>query len=177
MTNFQQGLTRAIWAGLFVLALAGFATAAAAQPAKTDAKATPGAVAAANELIKITGAATLFDPLIAGVIEQAKNLYLQQNPALGKDLNEIAAKLRADYAPRYSELTNEIARIYATHFSEQELKEIIAFYKSPVGKKMLALQPQLVDNSMKFAQDWAVKLSDEVTGKIRDELKKKGHPM
>jgi hypothetical protein len=30
---------------------------------------------------------------------------------------------------------------------------------------------------MKFAQDWANKLSDEVVAKMREELKKRGHPM
>src|SRR4029078_446314 len=39
---------------------------------------TPAAVASAKELIAITGATALFSPLIAGVVEQAKVLYLQQ---------------------------------------------------------------------------------------------------
>jgi hypothetical protein len=30
---------------------------------------------------------------------------------------------------------------------------------------------------MKFAQDWATKLSDQVIGKMRDELKKRGHAL
>ena len=55
-----------------------------------------------------------------------------------------------------------MAKLYATHFTEQELKDILAFYKSPVGKKLLAQQPNVVEASMKFAQDWANKLSDEV---------------
>ena len=28
---------------------------------------------------------------------------------------------------------------------------------------------------MKYAQDWASKLSEEVTAEMRDEMKKKGH--
>lgn len=34
----------------------------------------------ARELITITGATALFSPLIAGVVEQAKVLFLQQDP-------------------------------------------------------------------------------------------------
>ena len=64
-----------------------------------------------------------------------------------------------------------------THFTEQELKDLLAFYKSPVGKKLIAEQPTIVDASLKFAQDWANKLSDEVIAKMRDELKKKGHAL
>jgi hypothetical protein len=145
--------------------------------AQAQDKPTAAATATANELIKVTGATTLFNPLIAGVVEQAKIPFLQQNPALAGDLNEIATKIRADLAPRFSELTDEVARLYATHFTEQELKDILTFYKSPVGQKLLAQQPQIIDSSMKFAQSWANKLSEEVVAKMREELKKKGHPM
>lgn len=141
------------------------------------AKPTPAAMLAAGEIAKATGATALFDPLIAGVVEQSKLLFLQQNPALGKDLNEIAAKMRADLLPRMSELTSEVARLYATNFTEQELKDLLAFYNSPLGKKLLEKQPTIVNASLKFAQDWANKLSDEVTAKMRDELKKKGHAL
>ena len=137
----------------------------------------PAAISSAKELITITGATTVFSPLIAGVVEQAKVLYLQQNPALSKDLNEIATKLRADLQPRFSELTDEVARLYATNFSEQEINDILAFYKTAAGKKLLAEQPRMVDSSMKFAQDWANKLSDQVIAKMRDELKKRGHSL
>ncbi|HEX3442895.1 MAG TPA: DUF2059 domain-containing protein [Pseudolabrys sp.] len=135
------------------------------------------AMASAKELIAVTGATTLFSPLIAGVVEQAKVLYLQQDPSLSKDLNEISAQMRTDLTPRFSELTDEVARLYATNFSEQELKDILAFYKSPAGQKLLVQQPKVVDASMKFAQDWANKLSDQVIAKMRDELKKRGHAM
>jgi len=135
------------------------------------------AMATAKELIAATGATTVFNPLIAGVVEQAKLLYLQQNPALANDLNEIAGKMRTDLTPRFVELSDEMARLYATHFTDQELKAILMFYQSPAGKKLLSQQPAVVDASMKFAQDWANKMSDEVIRKMRDELKKRGHPL
>jgi hypothetical protein len=129
----------------------------------------------AKQLLTVTHATVVFDPLIAGVVEQAKLLFLQQNPGLGKDLNEVAAKIRTELKPRFSEITNEVALLYATNFTEQELKAILAFYKSPAGQKMLQTQPKVIDASMQFAQTWANKLSDEVIAKIREEMKKKGH--
>src|SRR5471030_2127699 len=142
-------------------------------PAAFAQQPTAGAIASGKELVAATDAASLFDPLIAGVIEQAKILYLQQNPGLSKDLNEIADKMRSDLAPRLVELSDEVAKLYATSFTEQELKTIIVFYQSPTGKKLLAQQPKVVDSSMKFAQTWANALSDEVVGKMREELKKR----
>lgn len=135
------------------------------------------ALSTAKEIVKVTGATSLFDPLIVGVIEQAKLLFLQQDPSLNRDLNEIAAKLRADLAPRFDELVNEVARNYATNFTESELKDILTFYKSPAGAKLVAEQPKVVDASLKFAQTWANALSDTVIAKMREELKKKGHAL
>ena len=99
-----------------------------------------------------TGATAVFNPLIAGVVEQAKLLFLQQNPGLAKDLNEVAAKMRTDLQPRFNELNDEVARLYATNFTEQELKDILAFYQSPAGKKLLVTQPKVIDASMAFAR-------------------------
>lgn len=172
MSHLSQALRRAARPAIFAAALVALAPAVNAQP-----KPSPAAVAEAQKLISLTGATNLFTPLIAGVIEQAKLLFLQQNPALAKDLNEVAAKLRTDLTPRFSELSNEVATFYATEFTESELKEIVAFYQSPAGKKLLERQPIVIDHSVKFAQDWANKLSDEVIGKMREEMKKKGHQL
>ena len=133
------------------------------------------ALATAKELITVKGAAAIFDPLVPGVIEQTKSVFLRTNPMLGKDLNEVAAKLRADYASRGVEVINDTAKLYATRFTEQELKDALAFYKSPLGGKLLAEEPKILDEGMKNAQAWANKLSEEVIGKIRAEMKKRGH--
>lgn len=135
------------------------------------------ALATAKELVAVSGATVMFNPLVAGVVEQAKLLFLQQNPGLNKDLNEIALKLRNDLNPRLDELNVEMARQYAIRFTEPELKQVLAFYTSPTGKKLLNEQPQIAELSLKFAQEWANKLSDEVVGKMRDELKKRGHAL
>ena len=170
MMNLVQTLARAARPAIVAAALATLAPAAHAQTKPSAAE-----LADANKLVQIIGATTLFNPLIPGVIEQAKLLFLQQNPALANDLNEVAAKLRADYAPRFSELTDQVAMQFATRFTEPELKQVLAFYSSPAGRKLLDQQPQIIDVSMHFAQDWANKLSAEVVIKIREEMKKKGH--
>lgn len=169
--SFMQTTHRAIRVAAVAVVLAFASPAAyAQQPSAT-------AIATAKEIVAITGATTLFNPLIPGVVEQAKLLFLQQNPALSKDLNEISAKLRNDLAPRFQELVNDVAKNYAISFTEQELKDILAFYKTPSGAKLISAQPKVVDASLKFAQTWANTLSEQVIAKMRDELKKKGHAL
>jgi hypothetical protein len=169
MMRFIQTTNRAArWAAVAVALTVCSPAAQAQQPSAA-------AMSTAKEIIAVTGTSALFNPLINGVIEQARLLYLQQDPGLSKDLNEITAKLRNDLAPRLVEVINEVARNYATRFTEQELKDMLAFYKSPLGTKVLSEQPKVVDVSLKFAQTWANGLSDEAVAKMREELKKKGH--
>jgi hypothetical protein len=42
---------------------------------------------------------------------------------------------------------------------------------------LIAEQPKVGEESLKFAQDWANKLSDQVIANMRDELKKRGHAL
>jgi uncharacterized protein len=137
---------------------------------------TPAQLALANEILDIKGSMMIFEAIIPGVIEKSKNSMLQMNPNLFKDLNEVSLNLRKDYAPRLASLRTDIARIYASRFTEQEMKDTLTFYKSPLGKKILTEEPAFVDRSMSAAQDWAIKLNDEVLQRFRAELKKRGHP-
>jgi hypothetical protein len=168
---FMQTTHRAIRVATVAVVLA------IASPAAYAQQPSAAGLATAKEIVAVTGATTLFNPLIPGVVEQAKLLFLQQNPALSKDLNEISAKLRSELAPRFEELVNDVAKNYATSFTEQELKEILAFYKTPAGKKLISDQPKVVDATLKFAQTWANALSEQVIAKMREELKKKGHAL
>jgi hypothetical protein len=152
----------------------GLALAALALPLHAQ-QPSAGALASARELMEIKGVQNLVNPVVIGVIEQTKGGILQTNPGLSKDLDEVSAQLRTEFGQRSSEVTNEIVRLYAQRFSEQELKEAIAFYKSPTGKKILAEEPKILDETYARVQQWAVRLQSEVSARVRAEMKKRGH--
>jgi uncharacterized protein len=138
---------------------------------------TPSAIATAKELLTVKGATSMFDPLIPGMIESTKNAILPSNPSLFRDLNEVATRLRTEFSPKRNEIIDEIARLYAQRFTEPEMKEIIAFYKSPVGKKFVTEEPSLIDQGLSRAEAWSRRMSEDVMNRFRAELKKKGHDM
>jgi len=150
-----------------------------ALPAAAQQKAAPTAaqIALARELIVIKGAGKIFEAVIPGVIVEAKNTILAQNPSLQKDVNEVGDQLRVEYAPRLNDVLTQFATVFAGYFTEQELKDLLAFYKSPIGQKMTSLEPEAIDKSMRSGQDWAIKFSEEVLARMRAELKKKGHEL
>jgi hypothetical protein len=156
-----------------VLALALIAACAPARSQQPSAS----AIATAKELITLKGGTAIYEPIVPGIVERARRVLLQTNPMLGKPLGDVAGKLRAEVGARGAELVNQAARLYALRFTEQELKDALAFYKTPLGRKMVEEEPKILDQSLKDAQVWADKLSEEVIGKFRSEMKKLGHDL
>jgi len=50
------------------------------------------------------------------------------------------------------EMMKEIAPLYTKNYTSAELKELTAFYRTPLGRKMLALTPRLSAESMAIGQ-------------------------
>ena len=171
-------------AAVLAIALAGASLAqqrpaAPAQPKPPAAqpKLSPASLLLAKELIDLKGAASAYDPLITGVIEYHKNFFMQNNPNLASDLDQVAQKLAADLAPRKVEMQQELTRIYASHFTEAELKDALAFYKSPLGRKIVRDEPKILDDGLRRIQDWTNRFSEEVMNRMRTEMKKKGYDL
>jgi hypothetical protein len=169
--TFRRTVRALSAAAVLAIALSGpvFAQQPAAQP-----KISPTAMLLAKELVDIKGAAQAYDPLVNGVIEYHKNFFIQNNPNLARDLDQVAQKLSGDLAPRKAEMQQEITSIYASHFTEQELKDALAFYKSPLGKKLIAEEPKAMEETLKAADDWSRKFAGEVDAKFRAEMQKRG---
>lgn len=125
----------------------------------------------------LKGGSQMFDGMVMGVIESAKDSFLPSNPQLSTPLNEVASQLRREYDPKKAELMNEVARAYARHFTEQELRELLAFYKTTLGKKVLASEANAVEDGFKRAQQWTNDFSDQVLNKMRAEMKKRGYDL
>jgi len=129
----------------------------------------------ATQLLELKGGIGAYDPAIDGVIIHHKGVLLQINPNLAKDINDVEQMMRKEGAARREELHKEIALGYASVFTEQELKDMIVFYKTPLGKKMIEQEPKAGEASTKRAQIWIDKYAEAVMAKMRAEMKKRGH--
>jgi hypothetical protein len=131
-------------------------------------------VALAAKVLELKGGVTAFDPAVDGVVAHHKSVFLQMNPNAAKDLNELEAKFRAEGAARRQELHTEVARAYAAQFNEQELKDLLTFFSTPLGKKLIDAEPKAGEEAAKRVQVWVDKYADDVSAKMRAELKRKG---
>jgi hypothetical protein len=162
-------------AGLVLgLALAGL-PASAQQPAAPPLKpASPAAIAAAKEILTLKNAAAMYAAAVPNIVQQTKEALLQQNLNYQKDLNEVAVIVAQTLAGKEKEIGDGMAQIYASEFSEQELKDLVTFYKSALGQKLLSAEPRAIQFSMSFMNQWAQTFAETTNAQFRAEMRKRG---
>jgi hypothetical protein len=99
---------------------------------------------------------------------------MQSNLNYQKDLNEVAVVVAQKLAGREKEIGEGMAKVYAGEFTEQELKDLVSFYKTPLGQKLLATEPKAIQMSMTYMNQWAQQFAETVNGEFRAEMRKRG---
>jgi hypothetical protein len=59
--------------------------------------------------------------------------------------------------------------IYDRHFSHDDIKRLIQFYESPIGKKLLDVTPSLTQESYRIGEEWGQNLALEVLNELRKQ--------
>ena len=67
-----------------------------------------------------------------------------------------------------------MAQVYAYQFTEQELKDLVTFYKTPLGQKLLSTEPKAIQQSMAYMNQWAQNFAGIVNDQFRAEMHKRG---
>ena len=88
-----------------------------------------------------------------------------QNPSIPSSYFE---KLMAEVDP--NELIEITIPSYDKHLTHEEIKELIKFYESPIGKKMIEKQPMIMQDAMVAGQKWGVELNRRMREKIEEDF-------
>lgn len=154
--------------------IAGFAAAMMLANAQAQTKPSAAAIASAKEILAAKHIGGIYKDAVVGLVERTKGVLLQNNLNYQKDLNEVAIKVAQDLAGREQEIAEQFATFYASAFTEQELKDLLAFYQSPLGKKTIEKEPEIFSSAQQYMVAWGVKFSEEINGKFRAEMKARG---
>src|ERR1700681_1968749 len=170
----MKRLLRILSAAGLALGLALTGLPAGAQPPPPRKDASPAAIAAAKKILAMKNASAMYAAAVPNIVQQTKETLMQSNLNYQKDLNEVAVIVARGLAGREKEIGEGMAQVYAGEFTEQELKDLVTFYKSPLGQKLLASEPKAIQLSMSYMNQWAQSFAEVVNGQFRAEMRKRG---
>ena len=143
-------------------------------PAQTP---SPEALAVARSLISTMKLTDQYKALLPVILLSIKPAVVQGRPEIERDYDAMAAQIADAYAPYYSSMVDSAASLYASNFTVDELREIDAFYRLPVGQKLLQKSLAITQQSMQIGQDASRKAAEDLRIRLTDLLRQKGHKM
>ncbi len=78
---------------------------------------------------------------------------------------EIWESAKAEFQP--DEFTALLIPVYARHYTRSEIQQLTAFYQSPLGQKVVATNPAVVQDSMEVGQIWGQQIAQRVMAKLQ----------
>lgn len=115
-----------------------------------------------KQLLELTGSGKMAIQMMNQMMGTLKSSHSKAGDEFWENLKK---EIKAE------DIENMIIPIYDKYYTESDIEQLIAFYGSPIGKKMIATMPQVMQESMIVGQTWG----KEIIEKIKTKLKEKEH--
>jgi uncharacterized protein len=126
----------------------------------------------AREVVAASKLTRPFDMILPEIADRAKTTLIRSNPQMQLGIIDVVDRIALDIVERRGQLEEVIAEIWATSFTEDELRELRAFYGSPVGRKFADLFPELLRANMGAAELWGRVISEDLFDRVVADLKR-----
>ncbi len=135
---------------------------------------------ACEDLLKMMNVDKMMAPMYGQIkrtqMESMKNINIPEDM---KDISDRYFERMNDLLKKemsWDNLKGDFVNVYIEVFSESEVNEIIGFYNSPIGKKLVERSPILMQKSMEISQKKVVKLMPEIeklSSDMREEIRQR----
>ena len=147
------------------------ASASQAQTPATD------AMAAARNLVTTMKLADQYKALLPAILLGLKPALVQDRPEIERDYEAMMPMIADAFTPYYTSMVDGIATVYANNFTAAELREIEAFYRQPIGQKMLEKTPLISQQALAVGQEIGRKAAEDLRQRLTEALRQKGHKL
>jgi len=115
-----------------------------------------------RRMMETSGAAATTTQIMTQVVSQFR-----------ESLPQVPAEFWDRFLERVdgSDVVEMMVPIYARHFTRAEIQDILAFYETPTGQKLIATMPTVMQEVLATSQQWGRDLAEQ----LMEELKAKGY--
>ena len=124
------------------------------------------------------------------------NIGIQITDTFSRNIKQKAKSLRADIPDSFFDefydelfvivdekiseqggLSDDIITTYNKYYTHQEIKSIIEFYQTELGKKTLKIMPKIYQENFVHSRQWMKKMSPAIWEAAKRVLKEKGYEL
>ncbi|GGA75575.1 hypothetical protein GCM10008015_15260 [Flavobacterium palustre] len=112
-----------------------------------------------KQLLELTGSGKMAIQMMNQMIASLKTTHSKAGDEFWENFKK---EIKAE------DIENMIIPIYDKHYTESDIDQLIAFYNSSIGKKMIATMPQVMQESVIVGQNWAKQIIEKSQAKLKE---------
>ncbi|WP_353250119.1 DUF2059 domain-containing protein [Salinisphaera sp. T31B1] len=127
-----------------------------------------------RELVNLTDASQLEAVFSRQFIDRVANAvaFVQPNldPATMAVIRQEATSVVRERIESGDALYSVLYPVYEKHFNIFELNQLVTFYESPLGQRLVRVSPQLLTESLSLGREWGLSLVPEIIDRVQTRL-------
>ena len=137
----------------------------------------PDALAMARELVIAAKMSEQIKLMLPTIMEQLKPLIVRGYPQAERDYDLLTPTMLTATNAHLDAYTDKVAGVYARHFTAEELRNIVNFYRTSTGQKFVQKQPEILQEIFGVAQTFGQAIAADAQRLMTEELRKRGHKL
>ena len=131
-----------------------------------------------KELMRATGASKIGVQFAAAISQELGRTLRKARPDIPERvfgvLQQEMLQLFEERIEAPGGLMDRVVPIYEKHFTSDELSQMLAFYRTPAGRKAVETLPAIMSESVQVGQAWGQSLGPEINRRVQAALKREG---
>jgi hypothetical protein len=131
-----------------------------------------------KKLMQLTTGANVAQQFAAAMSHQIFQVLKQAKPAIPERAGEIqeheAVAVLSEQMVAPGGLMEQLIPVYDRNFTAEEIKGLLDFYATPLGKKTIGRMPKVMQESMLIGQAWGKSLGPEIQKRMKAALERDG---
>lgn len=127
-------------------------------------------------LLELTNTAALMDQMIAPLLMPLEGIVRATYPRLPDDAVDIFMdEARSAVLEAQPDLEELIVEIYDNEFEHAEIISLLAFYRTPLGARLLESLPRITQASLEAGQGWGEAIGRRLGPRAVTRLRRRGY--
>ena len=136
---------------------------------------TPAKRADIERLLEMTGATRTSRQMAAASVQHMLRTLKQAHPGIPqKALDTLPEEVAIVLEAQIGVFVAQIVPVYHRYFTAEEVRGMIGFYSTDLGRKAISAMPGLMSETMVIGREWGESLSSAIADRVRARLKKEG---
>ena len=124
-----------------------------------------------RRLMEMLGSQKMGEQMGESILQQVRPALENMLPP-GERRQEILLRLEEKLRTQFQspQLTDLVIPIYDRHLKQEEIAELIEFYQSPLGRRILEVMPGIMDEAQEAGGRWGDEIFQKVIAEMEEEF-------